>query len=103
MSYPGDDLDQRRHGAFTVVAQANLPTGLTATVTGTTVTFAGTPTTAGTYNNVQLTVRDASGATASGTYIITINPPPPGSILTVAGNGTARATAATAARRPPPG
>jgi sugar lactone lactonase YvrE len=75
-------------GPLTVSAQANLPTGLTATVTGTNVTFSGTPTTVGTYNNVQLTVRDATGVTASGTYSITINTPAPGSIITFAGTGT---------------
>ena len=63
-------------GPFTVSAQSNLPTGLTATITGTNVTFTGTPTATGTFNNVQLTVKDAAGATVSGTFTITINPAP---------------------------
>src|SRR5262249_46996328 len=71
-----------------VSAQANLPPGLSATVSSNRVTFTGIPTTPGTYGNVQITVRDATGATASGTFATTINAPAPGSILTVAGTGT---------------
>jgi Putative Ig domain/NHL repeat len=74
-------------GPLTLVTQANLPPGLSATVTGTNITFTGIPTTVGTYGNVQLTVVDAAGASASGTFGITINAPAPGSILTVAGTG----------------
>jgi hypothetical protein len=73
---------------LSLVSQANLPPGLTATLRGTSITFSGIPTTTGTYSNVQFTVRDGAGATASGTYSITINAPSPGSILTFAGNGT---------------
>jgi hypothetical protein len=76
-------------GPLTVVAQANLPPGLSATVSGSSVVFTGIPTTTGTYSNVQLTVGDAAGATTSGTFSITINAPQPGSILTIAGTGTA--------------
>ncbi len=72
---------------LTIASQANLPPGLSATITGTSVTFTGIPTTVGTYGNIQLTVRDAAGATASGTFSITINAPAPGSMLTIAGTG----------------
>ncbi len=61
-------------GPYTVSAQSGLPPGLTATVTGNNVTFTGTPTTAGTYSNVQLTIQDAASVTANGTFSITINP-----------------------------
>ena len=72
-------------GPLVVSAQANLPPGLSATVTGTNVTFTGTPTTAGTFNNVQLTVQDAADATATGTFSITINDTPAlGSLSTTA-------------------
>jgi sugar lactone lactonase YvrE len=74
---------------LSVVSQANLPPGLSATINGSNVVFTGIPTTPGTYGNVQLTVRDAAGAATSGTFSITINAPAPGSILTVAGTGTA--------------
>jgi sugar lactone lactonase YvrE len=74
---------------LTVVSQANLPPGLSATISGTNVVFTGIPTTAGSYSNVQLTVQDAAGAAIGGTFSITINAPAPGSILTVAGTGTA--------------
>src|SRR5262249_44496802 len=63
-------------GTLTVSAQSNLPPGLSASVSGSNVVFTGTPTSAGTYSNVQLTVRDTSGATSSGTFSITINPAP---------------------------
>jgi hypothetical protein len=49
-----------------------LPPGLSATQSGNTITISGTPTTIGTYSNIQLTVRDTTGATASGTYSIII-------------------------------
>jgi hypothetical protein len=75
-------------GPLVVSAQANLPPGLNAIVSGTKVTFTGIPTTPGTYGNVQLTVRDAAGVTASGTFSITVNAPAPGSILTIAGTGS---------------
>ena len=64
-------------GPFTVVAQSNLPAGLSATVTSTNVTFTGTPTTAGTFANIQLTVQDATGAAVSGTFGVTVNNPGP--------------------------
>src|SRR5262249_47352995 len=60
-------------GSLTLSAQANLPTGLTAVLSGTTITFTGTPTAAGTFSNVQLTVQDATGASSTGTYTVTIN------------------------------
>jgi hypothetical protein len=63
-------------GPFVVSDQANLPAGLTAIVTGTNVTFTGTSTSVGTFNDMQLTVQDTAGATTSGTFAITINPAP---------------------------
>src|SRR5262249_14318499 len=63
-------------GGLTLSAQANLPPGLTASLSAGIIIFSGTPTTVGTYNNVQFTVQDTVGATASGTYTITINPLP---------------------------
>jgi hypothetical protein len=63
-------------GALTISSQTNLPPGLSATLVGNLITFTGTPTATGTYNNIQLTVQDTTGATATGTYSITINPAP---------------------------
>jgi microcystin-dependent protein len=60
-------------GPFTVVTQSGLPAGLTATVTGASVTFNGTPTVAGVFSNLQITVQDSNGVTASRTFSITIN------------------------------
>jgi Putative Ig domain/NHL repeat len=87
--YPGAIPISGGTGPFLVTGQANLPPGLTATTTGTNITFTGIPTTAGTFNNVSLTVRDMAGATVSGVYTITIVVAPAGSIITFAGNGTA--------------
>src|SRR5262249_16810709 len=50
--------------------------GLSATVSGSNVVFTGTPTAAGTFGNVQVTVRDFTGATGTGTFSVTINPTP---------------------------
>ena len=63
-------------GADTLVSQSNLPPGLTAVLSGGSVVFTGTPSTAGTYGSASVTVQDATGATAAGTFSITINPAP---------------------------
>ncbi len=91
-------------GALTVSAQSNLPPGLSAAVVGSNIVFTGTPNTAGMYGNVELTVRDTSGATSAGTFSITVNPclhwgrcrPRPG-------RSTRPASAAPSASRPAPG
>ncbi len=76
-------------GPFTSSGRRTCPRA-SAILSATDLSFTGIPTTAGTYSKVQLTVRDATGATASGTFSITINAPAPGSILTVAGTGMRR-------------
>ena len=86
--YPGAIPISGGTGPFLVTGQANLPPGLTATTTGTNITFTGIPTTAGTFNDISLTVRDMAGATVNGVYTSTIVVPPAGSIITFAGNGT---------------
>lgn len=57
-----------------ITSATGLPTGMSATLSGTTIKFAGTPTTAGTYT-ASITITDAAGATATKTFTITINPP----------------------------
>jgi len=52
-----------------------LPAGLSAALSGSTITLSGTPTATGTFNNIQVSVQDATAASASGTFSITINPP----------------------------
>jgi sugar lactone lactonase YvrE len=86
-TYPGAIPISAGTGPFTVASQYYLPTGLTATVTGSNVTFTGTPTALGTYNGIQVTIRDAAGAVVTGAYTITITVPTPGSIITLAGTG----------------
>jgi hypothetical protein len=61
--------------AFGNLVVTNLPPGLTAAVSGRTVTIGGTPARVGTSTNVTIGIRDGAGATVSRTYSITINPP----------------------------
>ena len=61
---------------FGNLAVSGLPAGLSAALSGSTITLSGTPTITGAFNNVSVRVTDAAGATASGTYSITINAAP---------------------------
>src|SRR4029077_6067048 len=63
-------------GAFSNLTASGLPAGLTASLSRSTITLSGTPTATGTFNNISVTVTDAAGATASGTFAITINAAP---------------------------
>jgi hypothetical protein len=74
--YPGGFPISGGTGPLTLTSQANLPPGLTAAISAGNIAFNGTPTTVGTYNNVQLTVTDSTGASITGTYTININPLP---------------------------
>src|ERR1700682_4550589 len=58
---------------FTITSQSGLPTGLTAVVNGTTISFTGTPTVTGTFPSASITIQDLAGASASGSFSITIN------------------------------
>ncbi len=79
-------------GPFIVSAQTGLPDGLAATITNSNITFTGTPASAGTFNNVQLTVQDAAGATVSGKYTITVLAVPTVTTPTSASIATTSAT-----------
>ena len=63
-------------GPFGTLTQSGLPAGLTASLSGSTITISGTPTVAGTFNDIQISVTDANGEVASGTYSLTITPAP---------------------------
>jgi hypothetical protein len=54
-------------GAFNNLTVSGLPAGLSASLSGTTIDLSGTPTATGTFNNISVSVTDATGATASGT------------------------------------
>src|SRR5262249_38995814 len=61
------------------------PTGLNVGVGGNMITFGGTLTAVGAFNNINVSIQDATGATASGIYAITINDGPTlGSLSTTA-------------------
>ena len=58
--------------AYSNLGATGLPPGLVATLSGSTITLNGTPTSVGTYT-VQVTVQDSTGATVTKTYTITIH------------------------------
>ena len=61
--------------SFTWMQTGTLPPGLTFTPSSTTATLSGTPTTAGTYNNITVSVTDtSSGQVATQTFSITVSP-----------------------------
>ena len=53
-----------------------VPAGLTASLSGSTVTISGTPTATGNYSNINVSVKDSTGTLASHTYTITVNAAP---------------------------
>src|SRR4029078_1778271 len=59
------------------------------TQSGNIITLSGTPTTAGTYSNIHLSVQDYALATASGTFSITIIAPRPAATLSLTNYPTA--------------
>ncbi len=61
-------------GPYSITAQSGLPTGLTATLSGSTISLTGTPTSAGTFASGSVTVKDSTGATATDSFSVTINP-----------------------------
>ena len=63
-------------GPFGISSVSGLPTGLTAVVSGNSIHFTGTPTTAQTFSACTFTVHDAAGASVTKTFSITINPAP---------------------------
>ena len=73
-------------GTLTLFSQANLPPGMTAVLSGSTIFLQGIPSTPDTYSGIQLVVRDATGAFGGGNFSMTINAPSPGTILTIGGN-----------------
>src|SRR5262249_12498393 len=58
-----------------ILSATGLPPGLHATLGDSAITIIGTPTTAGIYNNIQLAVQDATGATVGGTFSLIIAGP----------------------------
>jgi len=61
-------------GSFLITAASGLPTGLVASVSGSTIRLTGTPLVAGTFAAGSITIRDAAGASVTKTFSITINP-----------------------------
>ena len=57
---------------YTLVSQSGLPTGLTAVLSGSTISFTGTPTAVGTFGSSSVTVKDSTGDTATDNFSVTI-------------------------------
>jgi len=62
-------------GPFTLAGSSGLPTGLTAVLIGNEIHFTGTPSVAQKSTAVSITIHDATGASVTKTFSITINPP----------------------------
>jgi hypothetical protein len=61
---------------YTISSQSGLPPGLSASVSGSTVSLTGTPTATGTFSSGSVTVKDALGITATQTFSVVIVQPP---------------------------
>src|SRR5207237_1140528 len=61
------------HSSLTV---SGLPTGLSASLSGSTITLSGTPTTVGDFNAINVSVKDATGAPATATQHCAVNAAP---------------------------
>jgi len=58
-----------------------LPSGITYSLSGSTISFGGAPTVTGVFNNIQVSVADAAGAIAKATFGVTIYAmPAPGAL-----------------------
>jgi hypothetical protein len=60
--------------AYSNLAVTGLPAGVTAALSGSTITLNGTPTAFGTFNNVAVSLKDSTGVTAQRTYSLTVAP-----------------------------
>ena len=58
---------------YLLAHQTGLPPGLTATVSGSAVSFTGTPTVVGTFSSGSVTVKDSTDATDTATFSIVVN------------------------------
>jgi hypothetical protein len=58
--------------AYSHLAVNGLPAGLTAALSGSTITLSGTPAAFGTFNNVAVSLQDSAGATVQRTYSLTV-------------------------------
>ena len=60
-----------------------LPAGLSAALSGSTITISGTPTQSGTFSNIAVSLQDGNGDLGSGAESLTVNPAPPVSAPTL--------------------
>ena len=59
---------------FSIVSDGNLPAGVAPVISGDTIRFSGTTSVAKDFNNCTVTIKDASGAKASRTFVIDVEP-----------------------------
>ncbi len=60
-------------GSYSHLQVTGLPAGLSASLSGSTITMSGTPTQVGTFSNIVVSLQDNSGIQGSRTYSLTIN------------------------------
>ena len=60
---------------YSNLSVTGLPTGLTASLSGSTITITGTPTRQGPFGNISVSVTDTAGATVTQTYSMMVNSP----------------------------
>ncbi len=60
-------------GSYRNLWVTGLPPGLAAKLSGSTITVSGTPTRAGTFSNIAVSLKDSAGTPGNGTYSLTIN------------------------------
>jgi large repetitive protein len=63
-------------GTLSIAATSGLPAGLTANRVGNSITFSGTPTSAGTFASGSVTIHDSAGASVTKTFSISIHAAP---------------------------
>jgi V8-like Glu-specific endopeptidase len=68
-------------GQLTSLQVTGLPAGLVASLSDNTIVLGGTPTQAGTFGNIVVSLQNTTGASASATYTLVIEPPPSPTIL----------------------
>ena len=76
-------------GPYSNLQINGLPAGLAASLSGNNILIAGTPTQAGTFSNLTVSLEDSTGASASATYTLTIDAPSiPNIVVTTTSDAT---------------
>src|SRR5262249_21531735 len=72
--YHGTIATSGANGNYGGLTVSGLPAGLTAGLSGQNIVISGTPTQAGSFDNIDVSVADSNGGVVQGIYHLTINP-----------------------------